>query len=43
MEWDTAAAHAVVSGAGKNVLEFDKNEELQYNKTDLKNPWFVVK
>ncbi|MCU0821068.1 MAG: 3'(2'),5'-bisphosphate nucleotidase CysQ [Spirochaetes bacterium] len=43
MEWDTAAAHAVVNGAGKKVFEYDKNAELTYNKADLKNPWFVVR
>lgn len=43
MEWDTAAAHAVVNGAGKKVYRFGSNEELEYNKGNLKNPWFVVK
>lgn len=42
MEWDTAAAHAVVVGAGKQVLEFETGEALRYNKEDLLNPWFVV-
>ncbi|MFW6127952.1 MAG: 3'(2'),5'-bisphosphate nucleotidase CysQ [Halobacteriota archaeon] len=43
MEWDTAAAHAVVKGAGKNIYKFETNEELVYNKQDLRNPWFIVK
>jgi len=42
MEWDTAAAHAVVAGAGKQVLEFETGEALRYNKENLLNPWFVV-
>lgn len=42
MEWDTGAAHAVVKGAGKSILNFETGEELLYNKEDLKNPWFVV-
>jgi 3'(2'), 5'-bisphosphate nucleotidase len=42
MEWDTAAAHAVVLEAGKKVLQFDDNKPLIYNKKDLLNPWFVV-
>lgn len=42
MEWDTAAAHAVVKGAGKNIYNFETGEELVYNKENLKNPWFVV-
>ena len=43
MEWDTAAAHAVANGAGKRVIIFDTDVELQYNKENLLNPWFVVK
>lgn len=42
MEWDTAAAHAVVRGAGKTVKVFDSEAELSYNKENLLNPWFVV-
>lgn len=40
-EWDTAAAHAVVNAAGGQVIDLTGNE-LQYNKQDLLNPWFVV-
>ncbi len=43
MEWDTAAAHAVVKAMGKNVFRVDNGEELSYNKEDLLNPYFVVK
>ncbi len=43
MEWDTAAAHAVANGAGRSVIIFDTDAELQYNKENLLNPWFVVK
>ena len=43
MEWDTAAAHAVVKAAGKNVCRADSGEELHYNKQNLLNPYFVVK
>lgn len=42
MEWDTAAAHAVVKFAGCNVYNFETREELAYNKENLLNPWFVV-
>jgi 3'(2'), 5'-bisphosphate nucleotidase len=42
MEWDTAAAHAVVLGAGKQVKQWDSDQPLRYNKPDLLNPWFVV-
>lgn len=41
MEWDTAAAHAVVCHAGKRLHAYD-GDELSYNKEDLHNPWFVV-
>ncbi len=42
MEWDTAAAHAIVNAVGMRVLEKDSGEELTYNKADLLNPFFVV-
>ena len=43
MEWDTAAAHAVVKASGKNVYRADTGEELIYNKENLLNPYFVVR
>ena len=43
MEWDTAAAHAVVRAAGRNVFRVDNGEELRYNKENLLNPYFVVR
>ncbi len=43
MEWDTAAAHAVVKASGKNVYRIDNGEELVYNKENLLNPFFVVR
>ena len=42
MEWDTAAAHAVVLEAGARVSVYGGEEELIYNKEDLLNPLFVV-
>lgn len=41
MEWDTAAAHAVVSQAGGVVCN-QNGDELCYNKPDLHNPEFFV-
>lgn len=41
MEWDTAAAHAVVSEAG-GVVQDRQGNELTYNKPDLHNPEFFV-
>lgn len=43
MEWDTAASHAVVKASGKNVYRVDNGEELEYNKENLLNPYFVVR
>ena len=43
MEWDTAAAHAVVNAAGRKVLRHGSDEELRYNKPDLHNDWFLVR
>ena len=43
MEWDTAAAHAIVIGAGKNVYSVDTEKPLMYNKKELLNPHFVVR
>ncbi|MEP2024998.1 MAG: 3'(2'),5'-bisphosphate nucleotidase CysQ [Reichenbachiella sp.] len=42
MEWDTAAAHAIVIEAGGTVTIKDSNEPVQYNKPDLLNPHFLV-
>lgn len=43
MEWDTAAGHAIARGAGCDVFHIDGRTPLKYNKTDLHNPWFIVK
>ena len=42
MEWDTAAAHAVLKGAGGNVHRLDTLEELSYGKANMENPFFVA-
>lgn len=42
MEWDTAAAHAVVLAAGGQVITPEGNT-LLYNKENLLNPYFIVK
>jgi len=42
MEWDTAAAHAVVKYAGGNIYNMDNENELIYNKSNLLNPQFLV-
>jgi 3'(2'), 5'-bisphosphate nucleotidase len=43
MEWDTAAGHAVALAAGFNVLKYNSDQSLAYNKEELLNPWFIVK
>lgn len=43
IEWDTAAAHAIVRFAGKSVQEYNSDSELTYNKKNLLNPYFIVK
>ena len=43
MEWDTAAAHAVVTAAGGTVAVYGTTEALVYNKKNLLNPSFVVR
>ena len=43
MEWDTAAADAIVRESGKMTYQFENDLPVVYNKVDLLNPWFVVK
>lgn len=43
MEWDTAAADAIVRESGKMTYQFETNEPMVYNKKDLLNPNFLVK
>lgn len=42
MEWDTAAGHAVVLGAGGQVLRLDDHAPLTYGKPGYENPFFLV-
>jgi 3'(2'), 5'-bisphosphate nucleotidase len=42
MEWDTAAAQAVVEASGGRVVQYGTGEPLRYNKENLLNPFFVV-
>ena len=43
MEWDTAAADAIVRESGKMTYQYETNTPVVYNKENLLNPWFVVK
>ncbi|MEP5731666.1 MAG: 3'(2'),5'-bisphosphate nucleotidase CysQ [Sulfitobacter sp.] len=42
MEWDTAAGHAVLRGAGGEVVRFDDHTPLAYGKADFANPFFIA-
>ena len=42
MEWDTAAGHAVLAGAGGAVVRFDDHRPLLYGKPGFANPFFVA-
>lgn len=42
MEWDTAAGHAVLTGAGGHVVRFDDHMPLSYGKERFANPFFIA-
>lgn len=42
MEWDTAAGHAVLQGAGGHVVRFDDHTDLTYGKPIFENPFFIA-
>ncbi len=42
MEWDTAAGHAVLRGAGGDVVRFDDHTPLSYGKDGYANPFFIA-
>jgi 3'(2'), 5'-bisphosphate nucleotidase len=43
MEWDTAAAHAIVKAMGGEVLTLEGQSPFTYNKENLLNPNFLVR
>lgn len=42
MEWDTAAGHAVLAGAGGEVVRFDDLGPFVYGKPGYGNPFFIA-
>ncbi|MGB0652275.1 MAG: 3'(2'),5'-bisphosphate nucleotidase CysQ [Thermoplasmatota archaeon] len=42
MEWDTAAAQAVLEAAGGAVLRYEDRMPLDYNREELLNPFFIA-
>lgn len=43
MEWDTAAADAIVRESGNMTYQYENDKPMIYNKENLLNPWFIVK
>lgn len=42
MEWDTAAAHAILNASNRGIYQMDLTSELSYNKPELANSFFVA-
>ncbi len=42
MEWDTAAAHAVLKFAGGSLVDLNTKKEMEYNRENLKNSHFIA-
>jgi len=42
MEWDTAAGHAILTGAGGYVVRYDNHKPLVYSKPSFENPFFIA-
>ena len=42
LEWDTAAGHAVLAGAGGKVVRFEGHAPLEYGKPGFANPFFIA-
>tara|TARA_R110000851_G_scaffold190370_1_gene340737 strand:- start:47834 stop:48622 length:789 start_codon:yes stop_codon:yes gene_type:complete len=43
MEWDTAAGHAICNAVGISVIDQTTGKNMQYNKPNLLNNYFLVK
>ena len=43
MEWDTAAGQAICEAAGFQVLDWETQEPVLYNREVLTNGWFLVR
>lgn len=40
-EWDTAAGELILSESGGETLSLPEKSSFEYNKEDLRNPWFI--
>ncbi|MEW6469143.1 MAG: 3'(2'),5'-bisphosphate nucleotidase CysQ [Bacteroidota bacterium] len=43
MEWDTAAGQAIAEQAGKSLIDCATDKPMEYNRSILRNGWFIVK
>ena len=43
MEWDTAAAHAILNALNIRVINIETGREVEYNKENLLNPHFIIR
>jgi 3'(2'), 5'-bisphosphate nucleotidase len=43
MEWDTAAAQAIVEASGRQVLTYPDLMPMKYNMEEMRNGWFLVR
>jgi len=41
-EWDTAAPHIIAKEAGCKLIDVKTNQEIMYNKEDMKNNYFIA-
>lgn len=42
-EWDTAAGHIILNEAGGEIIDLSTNQEMVYDKTSIKNNFFIAK
>lgn len=42
MEWDTASGHAILLGAGKDLIDMETKASMVYNRENLRNNWFLA-
>lgn len=43
MEWDTAAGQSILQNAGCELIDITTGEPMRYNRSELKNNWFIAR
>jgi 3'(2'), 5'-bisphosphate nucleotidase len=43
MEWDTAAGQCILEQSGSALIDLETNSAMRYNKTSMKNNYFIAK